>query len=167
MKLVNATELGALLGVHRGTIQGWIQAGLPIQKKAKPGEKGGHQFVMKDVVAWLESRAVHNAVGNTDLMTADEAKRRKLSAEAGLQEIILAKRKGQIIELDDVEKKLSNSFAMLRSSMLKIPDRTSMQLVGETDEEVIKQVLKQEISEALDVLANWNSFEEEEEPEDE
>ena len=78
---------------------------------------------MKDVVTWLESRAVNQAVGNTDLMTADEAKRRKLSAEAGLQEIILAKRKGDVIELSDVEKKLSNSFAILRSSMLKIPDR--------------------------------------------
>jgi phage terminase Nu1 subunit (DNA packaging protein) len=163
MKLVNSTELGALLGVHRGTISDWLKAGLPIHKKARPGEKGGHQFIMKDVVTWLESRAVNQAVGNTDLMTADEAKRRKLSAEAGLQEIILAKRKGDVIELSDVEKKLSNSFAILRSSMLKIPDRTSMQLVGETDEEVIKQVLKQEITEALEGLANWDSFDTEEE----
>ena len=164
MKIVNAIELSTIIGVHRKTLGEWERAGCPIHHKAKPGEKGGHKYIVKHVIEWMQQRAVLQATGSSDLLTADEAKRRKLTAEAGLQEIELAKKQGIVIDLNDVEKKLSHSFAMLRSNMLKIPDRTSMQLVGETDEEVIKTVLKQEITEALEGLSNWDAYEE---PEDE
>lgn len=160
--LVSTIELVNLLGVHRNTVHEWVAQGCPTAVKAKRGDRGGHKFLLSDVIEWHKSRAVIQATGSNELMSADEAKRRKLMAEAGLQEIELAKKKGDVIELAEVERKLSSSFAIVRSNMLKVPDRTAIRLIGETDESRIKQIIREEVSQALEALANWNSYEDEE-----
>jgi len=158
-KLITTTEMSALLGVHKNTIHEWVSQGCPTAVRATRGH--ANQFMLSDVLEWHKSRAVIAATGSNDLMSADEAKRRKLMAEAGLQEIELNKRKGEIIELAEVEKKLSNTFAVIRSNMLKVSDRTSIRLIGETDETRIKKIIREEINQALEALSSWNTYEEE------
>lgn len=159
--LVNMTELTNMLGVHKNTVFDWMKAGMPVSVRAPVGTRGGHKFLMSDVLDWHKSRAVIQATGSNELMSADEAKRRKLMAEAGLQEIELNKRKGDVIELSEVEKKLSNTFAVIRSNMLKVSDRTAIRLIGETDETRIKKIIREEINQALDALSTWNTYEDE------
>lgn len=159
--LVNMTELTNMLGVHKNTVFDWMKAGMPVAHRAPVGTRGGHKFMMSDVLEWHRSRAVIQATGSNELMSADEAKRRKLMAEAGLQEIELNKRKGDVIELAEVEKKLSNTFAVIRSNMLKVSDRTAIRLIGETDETRIKKIIRDEINQALDALSTWKTYEDE------
>jgi len=166
---VSTTELANFLGVHRRTIQDWTKQGCPIAVRVSQGVKGGHQFIPRDVMNWLKEKAVSDAIGGDDpnIVSAEEAKRRKILAEAGLQEIELAKKKGDVIDLAELERKLSNSFAIVRSNMLKVPDRTAIRLVGETDEVKIKRIIREEVTQALEALANWNSYELEEFDDDE
>ena len=159
--LVSTIELTNLLGIHRNTVHEWVAQGCPTAVRAKVGDRGGHKFLLSDVLEWHKSRAVIQATGSNELMSADEAKRRKLMAEAGLQEIELNKRKGDVIELAEVEKKLSNTFAVIRSNMLKVSDRTAIRLIGETDETRIKKIIREEINQALDALSTWNTYEDE------
>ena len=53
--------------------------------------RGGSDYETKDVIEWLKKREIGNYVGNTDLVDIDEAKRRKLAAEASLQKSRLIK----------------------------------------------------------------------------
>lgn len=146
-------EVAEHYGVDPRTVNNWIAAGLPI--KVKSGKGGsGHIFDSREVSKWKEARAIDLAVGNTDLMSTDEARRKKLSAEAALMELELAKKQGLVIDLEEVERELSNKFASLRAAVRRIPDRTVMSIVGLKDETAIKQILLEEIDQVLNMLAD-------------
>ena len=148
--IVTTNELASFLDVHQNTIRQWISDGLPVHYKAKRGEKGGHKFSVKKVVEWMKEKAVHAAIGeDAELISSDEAKRRKLIADAQLQEIELAKKRGEVVELAEMQKELAAQMIELRASMRRVPERCVLRLVGESDESVIKKVLLSEIDDAL------------------
>lgn len=151
MKFCDTDALAEMFDVHRSTISQWIKAGLPIFERGTTGR--AHKFKVADVIHWRNKRAVEAATGNTDLMTADEAKRRKLTAEAGLQEIELAMKQGKVVEIESVYQDKCNENAELRSSMLNIPNRCAMQCVGE-DEATIHKIMTDEITIALRCLSD-------------
>lgn len=160
-KTVGVVELGQLLGVNPRTIRDWTNIGCPIHHRARAGEKGGHQYVVKDVVNWMRDRAVADAAPSGN-QTIEEAKRRKILAEAASQEIDLAKKKGEVIALDQLERKLSNTMAQISATLRRVPDRTAMRLVGETDEDKIKKIILSEIDIALISLADFSPIEDDE-----
>lgn len=148
--IVTTNELASFLDVHPNTIRQWISDGLPVHYRAKRGEKGGHKFNVRRVVEWLKEKAVHAAVGeDTELITSDEAKRRKLIADAQLQEIELAKKRGEVVDLSEMQRELAAQMIELRASMRRVPERCVLRLVGETNESKIKKVLLSEIDDAL------------------
>lgn len=153
MKFCDTDQLAEMFDVHRSTISQWIKAGMPIFERGTTGR--AHKFKVADVIHWRNKRAVEAATGNTDLLTADEAKRRKLQAEAGLQEIELAKKKGTVVDLAEFERDLSNKFAELSKNIMNVPNRVSMQIVGESDESVINQKITSELKIALEVLSDY------------
>lgn len=134
------------------TIRDWMRAGMPVKQRA---EKGGQKHILCTVQInqWLMERELKKRFGNIDLMTADEAKRKKLTAEAALAELDLAKKTGQVVDLDVIERQLANKFANLRSIIRRIPDRVVMRLVGLKDETEIKEILLSEIDAALVILS--------------
>lgn len=150
--LVTIHEAAQIHNCTVQTIRDWMRAGLPV---AKPAQKGGekHYLESADISHWLIEREIKNRFGNIDLMTADEAKRKKLTAEAALTELELAKKMEQVVDLEVMERQLANKFANLRSILRRIPDRVVMQLVGLTDESKIKNIVLTEIDAALTVLS--------------
>lgn len=151
MKFCDTDQLAELFDVHRSTISQWIKAGLPIFERGTTGR--AHKFKVADVIHWRNKRAVEAATGNSDLMTADEAKRRKLTAEAGLQEIELGIKQGKLVYIDEIYQDKCNENAELRTNMLNIPNRIAMQCVGE-DESTIHKIMTAEISIALECLSD-------------
>jgi len=122
---------------------------MPIHHRARKGEKGGHQFIVSKVVHWLKDMAVQSAVGNDELISADEAKKRKLIAEANLKEIELAQKRGEVVDLSEMQRELAAQMIELRASMRRVPERCVLRLVGEKNESKIKKVLLSEIDDAL------------------
>lgn len=153
MKFVDTSQLCELLDVHKTTIHQWMKAGMPIFEKGHNGK--AHKFKVADVIHWQKQRAVEAATGNTELLSADEARRRKLTAEAGLQEIELALKKGVVVELDDIERELSNKFAEFRTNMRNIPSRVSMQVLGEDDEGKVKKIIMDEVDKCLEIFSDY------------
>jgi len=165
MKTVSTDELAELMGTHPWQVRDWMKAGCPVHKRGTGGrgKDGANQFVLKDVVGWLKDRALKAALKSSDheIVSSEEAKRRKLAAEAALQEIELAKAKELVIDVQAVEQDLSNRFAELRSNIRKIPERVAIRLVAENDETEIKKVLLEEIDAVLEVLTSHAAFKEE------
>jgi hypothetical protein len=82
-----------------------------------------------------------------------------LAAEAGLKEIQLAKERGQLISLSDVEKLLTKLIIDTRSQILTMGLRLAPELVGETSRLVIQTKIDNQSKQILLQLAKragWN-----------
>ena len=90
------------------------------------------------------------------VVNLEEARRRKLQAEAELTEIESAKAKGEAIALEDVELLMTNIITTAKSKLLSIPTKLSPLLSAETDQKVIKEYLVDNINEALEELAKYD-----------
>lgn len=156
--LVDSNELGRIFGVNTQTIYKWVKEGCPgakLDESKKGGTSSGYRFETKEVARWREKRVLASVTAKSgDTLTKEEAQRRKLSAEAAMAELELAQKTGEVADLKEIERKLSDQFAQLRSSMRKIPERCVLRLVGETDERRVKAIILEEIDGALEVLSD-------------
>ena len=66
--------------------------------------------------------------------------------------VTLAKAKGEVAPLDQVERAVALAFAEVRAGMRNLPQRTVSMLIGETDERRFKSVMMAEIDEVLKSL---------------
>ncbi|MBF9235571.1 terminase small subunit [Microvirga alba] len=156
---VTRSGLADVFGVALPTVDGWVRQGCPFLERGGRGREW--KFSTADVMAWLRDKAVAEATGDVQ---ADETelKRRKLAAETAKAELDLAKARGLVAPLDQVERMVSKAFAQVRAGMRNLPGRTVTQLIGETDERKFKTVLLHEIDQVLEALAAANLAEAEE-----
>lgn len=150
-QVCNRGEVAEFFGVTPPTVDGWVRAGCPIVSKGQRGVSS--QFNTAEVANWLRMKAREEGSG-TALADESELKRRKLSAETAMAELELAKARGQVAPLDQVERMVSRAFAEVRAGLRNIPSRVVSSLIGETNERQFKRVLLEEIDQALEALAN-------------
>lgn len=148
-RTVNRSGLAEVFGVAPPTVDQWRKDGAPYVTLGGRGKEW--EYDTAQVAAWLRERDVKAATGD---MLADETelKRRKLAAETEKAELELAKAKGEVAPLDQVERAVARAFAEVRAGMRNLPQRTVSMLIGETDERRFKSVMMGEIDEALKSL---------------
>jgi phage terminase Nu1 subunit (DNA packaging protein) len=148
---LNRAEVARHMGVTPPTIDRWIKDGMPVVQRGSRGVEW--VFDLPEVIRWWGDRREKLALGDapTDL---DEIQKRTATARMLQAELELAKAMGQVAPLDQMERNLSKLFAELRANMRNIPGNIVTQLIGETDERRFKQVLLQEIDQALEAMAN-------------
>ena len=165
-QFLNRRDCANFFGVSEPTLDGWVRSGCPVKK----GSRGiASEFNSAEVAHWLRVKAREEGAGTSQ---ADEAelKRRKLSAETAMAELELAKSKGLVAPVDQVERMVARAFAEVRANLRNIPGRVVSTLIGETSERTFKRVLLEEIDQALEALANADLADadaEEEQDEDE
>jgi phage terminase Nu1 subunit (DNA packaging protein) len=154
---VNRTELANFLEVAETTIDRWVaREGCPIENR--PGQGKAATYSSGDVVRWWIEREVKKAEaraesGSDDL---DALRARKLELDAELRALQLAKEKGEVCNLAELERALSTIVIHCRTQLLALPQRLAPLLVGETDETRLKQVIQAEVRQALTELSNDN-----------
>lgn len=144
--IVNRTTLSIILGKNFTTIDNWIRQGMPYIEK---GSKGvDWLFDTTQVIAWRESKLREE---NTSLerIEIDEAKRRKLVAEASLLELELKTKQRQVILLQEVEEGITHAYLTIKQRLRTIPERIISELINETDETAAREILLNEIDDAL------------------
>lgn len=149
--IVNRQELSQAMGISLPTVDRWIRDGCPVKQR---GAKGvAWEFNLPDIVAWWGERQRQAAAGDapTDI---EDAKRRKIAAEAALAELELAKAKSEVAPIRDFERAQAAAFAAIRANVMNVPQRVVIQLLGETDETTFKQKLRAELTLALETAAN-------------
>lgn len=158
---INITQLAQFYGVNRTAVNQWLNEGLPYVQKGERGKKP-YVFESKDVAEWHRQRNRNSVKRSQGEMTAEQARQRKLQAEAGLAELELAKKEGLVVEIEEIERHLCHDFAKFRAAALKLPERCVIRLVGETDETKIKAIIKEEMIAALNVMEYMRQFDDSE-----
>lgn len=126
---------------------------------AKRQGRAGSDYETKDVIEWMKRRDISNYVGNTDLVDIDEAKRRKLAAEASLQELELMKEQGKVVEIEQVGKVYSEQLANFRAKMLSLPTKCASSVFTAKDIKEAKAILEDTVIEALNELVEFGQSE--------
>ena len=126
-------EVAGLLNVTRQTIDRWLKNGCPFVERADRNRGKDWQLSLPDVVAWREQRAVQAAIGDTSTLGIDEARRRKVAAEAALAELELAKQRGEVVSIDVALQVIGDQLAVCRSRLLNLPTKLGPIVAVETD----------------------------------
>jgi len=145
---VNRSELSGIFGVSLPTVDLWVRQGCP-GIKSGAGKGGGWEFDTAEVSQWLQKRAADNAAGSPDLADENTLKRRRAAITLKADELELAKAMGLVAPVEEFERAQAKMFAMLRQSIMTVPARVAMSLVGEKSEIRIKQILAAELGDAL------------------
>lgn len=117
-------------------------------------ERGRYELApaIQGYIRWLKDKASPNISG--DAVDYHSEKTRKLKAEADLAEMAASKRKGELLEADQVQQAWINILVELKTNMLNnLPARISQATIGLDDDTEIKNKVLIEIREALDVVS--------------
>lgn len=154
--IVNRKDLAAILGVTPPTIDARITKGLPVQSRGTQGQDA--RFDTVEVIRWTIEKAVAEATqGTSQKDDSKELIRRKLQAETEIAELKLAKEKAEVVFIEDALRSISDAVAVLRQRILTLPRRVSPLVVGETDEEIVKEMVEREVVDILTELTR-NAF---------
>ena len=85
----------------------------------------------------------------------DEARTRKLSAEAEIAELELAKIRGTLCMTEDVVKAWESVLHACKAKFLSLPTKVAPVVANESDTSKVKNVIEQAIREALSELSNY------------
>lgn len=155
-------ELAESLNVSLTTVTNWVRNGCPFVTRGTKGK--AWVFDLADVVTWRQERAVEQALGDTSTLSIDEARRRKVSAEAAMMELDLSKRRGEVVEIADVAEMVGEDYANVRAKLLSLPAKLAPVLATESDIAACQGLLEAGISEALDELSTDGIYSAEEGP---
>lgn len=145
---VNKSEAAAFFGVSIGTIDQWINRGLPSERRDKNVILNTAQ-----VTQWLEAQAAERVSGaGSPAGTLDEARVRKTNADAALAELQLQRERGEVVNIADVARTVGEEYAAVRAKLLAIPTKLAPRVAIEADENACRELLAREITEALNEL---------------
>lgn len=150
-KIANLNEVAQIFGVSDQTVRKWVGKGCPVLKQG--GQQREWQFSTADVSGWLVAQQKRsNSAEHVDL---EEAKRRKLAAEAELAEIEAAAKRGELVPIDTVARVISDQFTACRARLLSIPTKLAPVLISSTDIVECRTLLEAAVDEALHELIGY------------
>jgi phage terminase Nu1 subunit (DNA packaging protein) len=126
---------------------------MPVSERGSRGKPW--RINTAEVSAWLEQRA-KESVSGSDQADERELKRRKLAAETAKVELELARVRGEVVPLAQLERALANTFAEIKTNIRSVPSRVATAIIGESNETRIKAVILKEIDQALEVLGDFD-----------
>lgn len=151
--LVNREKLSDLLGCSLRTIDEYKRQGMPGDAPKRPGDQW--RFDSATVVEWLRDRERADALGEVAKVTEDEAKRRKLAAEASLAEFDLALKQGTAVSVLDFEHAWNSMLGAARSKLLGIGSALGPELSITTDPAECGEKIDFAVKEALAELSEY------------
>ena len=111
-------QLADAFGLSTRQIRNWEKGGVP--HRAEGNRK---LYPLKEVIAWYREREVAAALEGVDTSAMDEAKLRKLLAEAESKELDLAVKRGELVPLDEVGDLVRESLEAVDSVLRHAPSR--------------------------------------------
>jgi phage terminase Nu1 subunit (DNA packaging protein) len=148
--IVNKTQLADIIGRSEEWItQAQKDSTFPVLERNR--SRAGNRYETQDVIGWINRKAVDNLVG--DKIDIEEAKRRKIAAEAALAEVELETVQRKLIPADQLEKEWSELIMNCRAKLLSIPSKVSPEIFAADDLTTVKVLLKQALQEALNELS--------------
>ena len=160
---MTAVDFATLLGVSEKTVRNWMNKnGLPFTELPKGR-------VIESVAAlewWHAYRASldgndGNSASPQGIVVAEsyeDALARKTRADADLQELRLAKARGEVAAVADVERALSSANMAAQTQILAVPSRLATRLLGLEDHGTVVRILESEMRQLLTNLADFDAL---------
>ena len=136
---VSTQVFANLVGLSTRRIQQLRELGLPFNGRGRIHLVAGYEWLLRYQKPETES--------------LQEAKLRKLSAEANLREIELKETEGHLINRQEIIEAIQKSLLQLRIRLLSIPTKLSPVLAVEANAALTKNILEDEIHKALSELS--------------
>ena len=151
MPTVDVTKVASFLNLDERRIQQLVKEGMPREARGQYDPIKCAGWYIRYLQNALEKKAVPNLDGG--FVGEREERVRLLRADADLREMELAKERGLLVALPDVERTLSDLVQTTKARILAIPPRLAPELVGETQRTMIQAKLERACVEALAYLA--------------
>ena len=120
-----------------------------VQQLAKKGiitknERGRYDLkaAVQGYIKFLRKSSLEGPEGTISL---DEARRRKLSAEATLSELELEQKRETLVEAVEVEKAWFEIGQNIKGRLLAMPSHVAPLVIGETKQAVVKSIVEKEV----------------------
>lgn len=165
METLELEDVASLLGVSERMVRNYIKDNnLPCV-----GDGRGRRFVWADVREWYVQYRIQLSgsrgslgvsVPSADEETLDEAVLRKTKAEADLKELQLARERGQVASVADVEKVLASSTLAIQTQVLAVPSRLATRMLGLQDHGQAVAILEAEMRQVLTNLSTIDAVKE-------
>lgn len=93
---------------------------------------------------------------DTEYITYDEARTRKVAAEAAIAELELAKVRNELALVGDVVKAWDDVLSAMKAKLLALPTKMGPILAAEMDAGLIQKKLEEQLRDCLDELSNYD-----------
>jgi len=147
---MSRSQLATLLDVNVNTIATWVTRGCPYVQKGHKGKPW--LFNVATVVQWKEQQARDSVIGNNDAVDLDEARRRKVSAEAAIAELNLQQLRGELIEVEAVAQAVADEYSNVRQRLLAMPTKLAPQVIPVDSIPEAEALIQEFIHEAIEEL---------------
>lgn len=141
-----------ILNLTPTRVQQLVQEGLPKKLRGKYDQDQCVGFYIRYLQALVVKKAIVGEGGEV-LKNEREERLRLLRADADLREIELARERGQLVAIEDVEKEMTDLILVTKARVLAVGARVAPELVGETSRVMIQAVIEKAHKEALSQLA--------------
>ena len=156
MTCANRSEIAQLFAVSPTTIDAWIRRGCPIE--ARGGHGRSHVFSIPKVVAWRISEVADQNEPSGDVISFDEARTRKMIAEAEAAERDLARLRSDFVEIDLAAEVLERHLESVRQQLLNLPSKLAPILARAGTAKACRDVASREVDTILAALSTGDEL---------
>jgi phage terminase Nu1 subunit (DNA packaging protein) len=151
MPTVDVAKVASALNLTEQRVQQLVKEGLPRETRGQYDPVKCMLWYIRYLQNALEKKAVPTLDGG--FVGEREERVRLLRADADLKEMELAKERGLLVALPDIEKMITDLVLTTKARIMAIAPRLAPELVGETSRVMIQAKLEKACKESLAYLA--------------
>jgi phage terminase Nu1 subunit (DNA packaging protein) len=151
MPTVDVTKVASALNLDERRVQQLVKEGMPRETRGQYDPVKCLLWYVRYLQAALEKKSVPTLDGG--FVGEREERVRLLRADADLREMELARERGLVVALPDIEARLTDLVLTTKARIMAIAPRLAPELVGETSRIMIQAKLEKACKESLAYLA--------------
>ena len=143
--------IAAAFDVHMQTVTGWEQDGMPVAMRGSRGRPS--MYKLSECIEWKTRRDVLALGGGSEELSPQIEKAlldRKRREELELK---IRERRGELVEIAEVEREFEDCANAVKSRMRRIPDAVADRVLTAGGPHAVKAMLLAEIDAALSELS--------------
>lgn len=145
-------EAAGILGVNPQTLRTYVSNGCPAVSQS-PWE-----FSIPDVVEWLNVVSVQKATKGKGgaAMSYEQARTRKMIAEAEMAEMALAGQRALVAPIEEVVKQVGDQLSTIKAKLLAYPSGAATRFAAIDDWKIIQTAMTNDLRNILEELIGYD-----------
>lgn len=148
--LLNADRLAFFFNLSKSRVFQLVHEGLPKELRGKYDLDKCYGWYVRYLQAALEKKAIPI---DGQYASEREERLRNLRADADLKEIELARERGLLVAIDDVEKEMTELVLTTKARVMAVAPRLAPEILGETSRVMAQAKIEKALKDALLHLA--------------